>query len=50
MPDPSAASRPELLDRDHVLHELIDGALSALQKARRLVFLHVRFIPVQRPT
>jgi hypothetical protein len=30
----SAASRPELLHRDHVLHELIDGDLGALVKAR----------------
>jgi hypothetical protein len=50
MPDPSAAGRPELLHRDHVLHELIDGALGALLKARRLVFLQVRFIPAQRQT
>src|SRR3954469_12448979 len=48
MPDPSALSRPELLHRDHVVHELIDGDLGALVKARRFVFLDVCFIPVQR--
>src|ERR1700733_2148742 len=48
MPNPSAVSRQKLLHRDHVLHELIDGDLSTLVKARRLVFLEVRFIPVQR--
>ena len=48
MPDPSAASRPALLHRDHVLHELVNGDLGALVKARRFVCLEVRFIPVQR--
>ena len=45
MPDPSAASRPELLHRDHVRHELIDGDLGALIEARRFVVFEVRFIP-----
>jgi hypothetical protein len=37
MPDPSAAGRPELLHRGHVVHELIDGDLGALPKARCFV-------------
>jgi hypothetical protein len=36
MPGPSAASRPELLHRDHVRHELIDGDLGALVKSLTL--------------
>src|SRR5829696_6659903 len=44
----SAASRAELLHRDHVIHELIDGDLGALVKATRFVRLEVGFIPVQR--
>src|SRR5918993_2737629 len=48
MPDLSAASRAELLHRDHVLYELIDGDLGALVESRGLVRLEVRFIPVQR--
>src|SRR5262245_41637307 len=48
MPDRSDASRPELLHRDHVLHELIDGDFGALVKATRFVLLEIRLIPVQR--
>jgi len=33
MPDPYAASHPELPHRHHVLHELIDGDLGALVEA-----------------
>jgi len=40
---------PEPLHRDHELHELIDGDLGGLAKARRLVRLEVRFLPAQRP-
>src|SRR6188474_2554472 len=37
-----------MFHRDYVLHELIDGDLGALVKARRLICLEVRFIPVLR--
>src|SRR6266550_6504175 len=45
---PFAARRAELLHRENVLHELIDGDLGALLEARRFVFLKVSFVPVQR--
>jgi hypothetical protein len=48
MPDLFVASRAELLHRDHVIYELIDGDLGALLPTRRFVCLKVSFIPVQR--
>src|SRR5688572_15632297 len=37
----------ELLHRDRVIHQLIDGDLGTLIEARRFVGLEVRLIPVQ---